>query len=288
MIEVGRTRFQAGMRVSREHLDHLQDTLLDAVRHVRESAGVGRVIFGLQVAVEGDVATVGPGAAVDRSARLLSSPDTVKVTVSGSCYLVVRHRLRSQGLVRGVPTLLFDDAVIEARAERPEDDAVVFARVDGGAVTQLGEWYLPPLAHRHSGAFLERDGRWRYDGDPLGLPAARFDSGWVSPDTFAHGLGTDDLAVHLQARRNGVITVEGLGSAYWYELPDADHIRLVGKDVELRAVAWPLAPPPAGPPVADPGPDLTVAPGESITLDGSRSRATAGRHIVTYIWTRNS
>jgi hypothetical protein len=93
--------------------------------------------------------------------------------------------------------------------------------------------------------------------------------------------------VQLQARRDGVVTVEGLGSTYWYELPDADHIRLVGKGLELRAVAWPLEPM-TGLPVADPGPDLAVAPGESFTLDGSRSRAAAGRRIVTYIWTRNS
>jgi hypothetical protein len=53
-------------------------------------------------------------------------------------------------------------------------------------------------------------------------------------------------------------------------------------------VAWPLAPPAAGPPVADPGPDLVVAVGESFAFDASRSRASAGRRIVKYIWTRNS
>jgi hypothetical protein len=287
---VGRTRFQSGLRVTREHLDHLQDVLLDAVHHARESTGTGRVIFGLRVELDGEEAVVGPGAAVDRRARLLSSPAEKRVKLTDG-YLVVRHRLRSEGVVRGVPTLLFDEAVIEPRTELPEDDAVVFARVEHGVVTQRGDWYLPPLAHRHSGAFVERDGRWRYDGDPLGLPPARFDSGWVDEDdvTLRHELAGEDLVVQLQARRRGAITVEALGSAYWYELPDADHIRLVRKTekLELRVVAWPLALA-DGPPVADPGPDLLVAPGESFTLDGHRSRASGDRRIVKFIWTGGS
>jgi len=44
------------------------------------------------------------------------------------------------------------------------------------------------------------------------------------------------------------------------------------------------APPPAARPVADAGPDATVAFGNSFELDGSASRAAAGHHIETFLW----
>jgi len=302
-MEFGRTRFQAGMRVSREHLDHLQDVLHEAIRGLRETGGSGRIVFGLRVtAVEADGVKVEPGYAVDGSGRPISLTAETPVAVdwgdAATCHLAIRHALRSGGLVRGVPTLLFDDAAIDVRRDGPpyDDGALPFARLDRDdatvTVTQRGDWYLPPLQHRHSGTFVERDGRWRYDGDPLGLPPARFDSGWVDEAdvVLKHGLASADLVVQLQARRDGVITVEGLGGAYWYELPDSDHLRLVGKErgLELRAVAWPLDQPADAPPVADPGPDLVVDPGAPFRLDGRRSRAFGGRRIVKFIWTRNS
>jgi hypothetical protein len=296
--DVGRTRFQDGMRVAREHLDHLQDVLLDAVHHARETGGVGKVIFGLRVSADGAGAVrIGAGAAVDRAGRLLSSPAEASLALGDGSplYLVIRHALRSAGLVKGIPTLLFDEVAFEARTAVPPygDDAVVFARIDDGKVTQRGDWYLPPLDHTHSGAFVEHAGRWRYDGDRVGMPSARFDSGWVADAdaTLAHGLASADLVVQLQARRDGVVTIAGLGGAYWYELPDADHIRLVRSgegELQLRAVAWPLDPAVAGPPLADPGPDQFVEPGVTFTLDGSRSRASGGHRIVKFIWTQTS
>lgn len=309
MTEVGRTRFQDRMRVSREHLDHLQDVLLGAVAEARESGGLGRVSHGLRVeATSGGDVVIGPGAAVDARGRLLLSPEPVELAPEWGeatrLHVVARHVLRAEGLVKGVPTLLHDDLAFETRAAAPpyEDDAVVFARLERGdpepRVTQLGEWYLPPLDHGHSGGFVLREGRWRYDGKPLGLPPARFDSGWLGVPAgeaaeLVHGLETADLLVHLQARRaDGVATTEGLGRDYWHELPDDIHVRLVraAGEGELRAVAWPLEAGGAGPvlPLADPGPDLAVEPGASFTLDGSRSRAFGGRTLVKYTWTQTS
>jgi phage tail-like protein len=44
------------------------------------------------------------------------------------------------------------------------------------------------------------------------------------------------------------------------------------------------APPPAAPPVADAGPDLTATFGDSFDLDGSGSRAAPGRRIESWRW----
>src|SRR5207302_10339263 len=99
-------------------------------------------------------------------------------------FLVALHVLRSAGLVDGVPTILSDDVQIDARPAAPpyEDDAVVFARLertgDAVGVDQSGAWYLPPLDAGHSGSFLDRGGRWRYDGDALDFSTPRYDSGF--------------------------------------------------------------------------------------------------------------
>jgi hypothetical protein len=47
-----------------------------------------------------------------------------------------------------------------------------------------------------------------------------------------------------------------------------------------------VAPPPAARPVADAGPDRSVALASSFTLDGSASRAAEDREIDRYVWRR--
>ena len=314
IADVGRTRFVDGMRVAREHLDHLQDVLLEAAAHGRTNAGAGKVCFGLRVQDDGAGGlSVGPGVAFDRGARLLSVDAPVALTPDWAggtrLHLVAVHVLRSEGVVDGIPTLLFDDTGIEARSTSPPytDDAVVFAQLDrgtGGAVTvtQRGEWYLPPHNHTHSGRFLTQDGLWRFDGQPLAFPPARFDSGFVAVAPgerieLAHGLGTADALVQLQAREGerGRVTTAGHGARWWYEI-DPERIALAraedqAGDLRLRAVAWPLDPAAAaGPllPLADPGADRVVAPGESFVLDGSGSRAFGGHALTTFIWTKTT
>jgi len=309
-VDVGRTRFIDGMRVARQHLEHLQDVLLGHVAGTRETVGLGKVCHGLQVTVQQDGSvSVGPGLAIDAQGRALVVPEvqtpTTDFGAGASVHLVLLHSLRSEGVVSGVPTLLFDDLTIEARAAAPpyQDDAVVFARLNrmeaGVSVTQLGQWYLPPLDHGHTGTFVVRQGRWRYDGDQVGSSSTPlFDSGFLSVArgsdvVLVHGLNTMDLAVQVQARRaDGVVTVQGLGQAFWYELLDGQQIRLArsgaGDPLELRAAIWPLAPAPAsGPmlPVADPGSPLEVESGDSFTLDGTRSKAFGGKTITKFVWT---
>jgi hypothetical protein len=307
-VEVGRTRFVDGMRVAREHLEHLQDVLLGHVAGGRETVGLGKVCYGLQVTVQQDGSvSVAPGLAIDAQGRALAVPDVqtpvVDFGAGTTVHLVLLHALRAEGLVGGVATLLFDDVTIETRQGSPpyQDDAVVFARLDkqeaGVSVTQLGEWYLPPLDHGHTGTFVVRQGRWRYDGDPVGASGAPlFDSGFLEVATgggvtLVHGLNSMDLAVQVQARRaDAVVTVQGLGQSFWYELPDAQRIRLArsgeGDPLELRASIWPLSPAP-GPelPIADPGLAQVVELGEPFVLDGSDSTAFGGRRITKFEWT---
>jgi hypothetical protein len=306
---VGRTSFQNGMRVGRVHLEHLQEVLRIAIEIGGRTAGIGRACFGLRVETTGPAsAFVAAGAACDRAGRVFAvAAQDFAIDWAGRdrMFLVALHRLRSGAdEFAGHPTMYFDDAAIEARAPAPPyaDDAVVFAqldRVDGSVrVIQRGEWFLPAADHTHSGTFVERDGTWRYDGHPLAHPPARFDSGFLEVRrgetvTFAHGLGDADLLVQLQARTDGVVTSAGHGSSFWYELAAPGEIRLVcapadSADLELRAMIWPQDPAAAGPllPLADAGPDLAVDLGASFSLDASASRASPGRKLASFIWTK--
>lgn len=309
----GKTRFQDGMRVAQEHLDNMQDTLLAGLIQLRQTIGSGKVCLGFKVQ-PGDPGKVlvGPGIAFDRQARplVLDSTFAAPVNFAGAqvLSLVAVYVLHSDLPVNGVPTVLQNGVSIEARPTPPPypDDAVIFAqlhaRQDGGFdIVQNGDWYLAPLDHQHSGQFIEDAARgFRFDGHPLGLGAPRFDSGFitVAPSQelrLTHGLNSTNLLVQVQSRlSDGTISCAGLGSKFWYELPGPQEVRLrrssAKGDLDLRVTLWPFDASGAAPviPVANSGGDRIVEFGASFALDGSLSRAFAGRKLINYIWTQLS
>ena len=313
------TRFLDGMRVATEHMRHLQQTSVDRARQLRAALGSGGVCHGYktepvaQASGAGQV-SVAPGLAIDGHGRpLVLETATTLAVPTGRHWLVAVFALRSSLLVGGVPTLLVNMVTLQARQLPPpyDDGAVVFAEVshvgESLELLQKGEWYLPPLAHGHSGGFYtDAAGRWRYDGAAIGAgagsnPAPHFDSGFVSlasgeSQTLAHGLQSQQLLVALSARRaDGVVGNRGIGNDWWYELPNDAHITLCRASLAsdeavplaLRARAWRTDGPGPTPerPVADAGDDQAVEPGASFTLDAGRSRAAGGRHLVRYQWT---
>lgn len=310
----GSTRFLDGMRVSKEHLEHFQDVLLDAVVYLRQAVGTGKIAYGLKVEpLVADKVKIGKGMAFDRLARPLSLEQEKELAISFSSsntlYLILLYQLRSETLVDGIPTILSNDLKIESRTDAPPytDEAVIFAELHLRAgkieVVQKGEWYLPPLNHGHSGQFfLDQQMRWRFDGHRVGFTAPLYDSGFVQVDVggevrLNHGLKTSDLLVQMQARPSAdTITCEGLGQNFWYELVGQQEVRLRRKantspaQLELRVMIWPYGEAGAGAllPMADAGDDFSIEAGTSFTLDASRSRAFEGRTIRSYIWQQNS
>ena len=306
----GSTRFIDGMRVSREHLEHMHDVLLAAAVYLRQTVGTGKVAYGFRVeALFPDKVKVGPGLAFDRLARPLTLEGEQEIalsfTSSNTLYLVLNYALRSQTLVEGIHTVLSNALRIEARVDAPPyvDDSVIFAQLQLNAgkleVVQKGEWYLPTLDHGHSGMFFFDQGkRWRFDGHRIGFAGPRYDSGFVpvAPGEEArliHGLKTGDLLVQIQARlADATVTCAGLGQDFWYELVGQQEVRLRRRantspaQLELRVMIWPFAEPDAGPllPMADAGNDILIEAGESFSLDATRSRAFEGHTISKYIW----
>lgn len=300
------------MRVAREHLEHLQEMWIATAMQLRATVGVGKVSFGLRVeTLAADKVKVGAGLAFDRQARpLMLEQDrelALDFATGSALYLLIGYQLRSEGLVSGIPTLLFNDVKLAARSAAPpyQDDAVIFCELhlqEGRLeVIQKGEWYLPPLDHAHGGVFVVDDAqRWRYDGDPVGFAGPRFDSGFVAVAPagevrLVHGLNSTNLLVQIQARLpDGSITTRGLGQDFWYELLGEQEIRLARSaataSMELRATIWPFGPTGAAPvgPMADAGSDVEVAFGESFALDAANSRAFEGRRLTRFSWTQMS
>jgi len=312
-VKQGKVEFFDGMRVSREHLDHLQNLLLGAAVQLRGAIGHGKIAYGLKVeSKQSGQITVHPGLAFDHQARslLLDTEKDVAVDFSGAAilYVVLVHKLEGKNTRKGVATIFTDQVEVALRtsASPYADFGVVCAVLDkienGITVRQDGTLYLPPLAHSHSGQlYNDADGYQRYDGDRVVTKGSFFDSGYVpvAPDDsirLSHGLATSNLLVQVQAKgADNTITSKGFGSEYWYELVDAHEIKLVRSAADtspllLRAMIWPVDQSGGGPvlPMAHAGADSTVEFGNSFTLDGSSSRAFGGRTVTKYTWTRMS
>ncbi|MBI4874122.1 MAG: hypothetical protein HY822_05765 [Acidobacteria bacterium] len=313
MRDEAKVRFQDGMRVTRQHMEHLQDTLLADAIQLRQALGAGKVCHGFQtVAAGSDKVKVSPGLAFDALARpvILDTETEVPLDFSAAKkqVLALVYSVRAESPVNGVPSLLYHRTGVEARAAAPPyaDGALPFAEVDGTGGTilvfQKPEWYLTAPDHRHSGQFrADEAARWRYDGVPLGLGDPRFDSGFVPVPAggevrLVHGLNTINLLVQMQCRlANGVITMQGFGNSFWYELAGHQEVALVrsatGEDeVSLRVALWPFGAGATGPamPIAIAGADFLAEFGQSFALDGGRSRSFDGKPLKKYVWTQMS
>lgn len=315
----GRAVFLDGMRISKEHLEHLQAYLHLATLQLRQGLGEGKVLHGLKVEASGGAIVIGPGLAFDALGRPLSLDEDRILTpafgAAGVLHAVLAHDLRYGQFFKGFPTIISDHVKLELRPAPPPyaDGAVRFAEIrpapEGSAgpaflIAQSGHWYLPPLDHGHSGRFFnDAQSRMRYDGDPMGLAGAMYDSGFihVAPGDsirIRHGLMGRDFLAQLEARSEaGLITNHGSGRDYWYDLPadgEAVITRTKHKEYSLfRLRLWQLGAPGAAPhgpvpPIAHAGTDRTVDAGNSFRLDGSLSRAPSGVPIRTFKWTRLS
>ena len=179
MADVVETRvnFVDGLRVTTEHLNHLQSAVLDAVNDLRRVIGVGRVGAGLRLEVDGPTLTLSPGIAITPDGAAVRLDEGATVTVpdgTGPFSVVLRaasHDLEA-ARVDGTPTIIFADTSVEAVEGTPagEPDALVIGTVTrdgGGALTAQQDEHLfsTPLGHGHSGQFFQdAAGVWRFDG----------------------------------------------------------------------------------------------------------------------------
>src|SRR3989442_5308846 len=198
MTDDARSQFVAELRVTADHLTHLQDRLREGIIDLRRSVGLGRIAWGLRVQTNGGVA-IAPGVAFAPGGVRLAIDTAVTLTAPGTPGLfrvVLRAGNSDREALRvdSTPTLILltTSATIE-----PDDgsnlggDALPLAAVNptegGFTVTQDDALFVALGHHTHSGQHLQdSQGRGHYDGPPLsvagptgpgGPPAGKRDAG---------------------------------------------------------------------------------------------------------------
>ena len=181
MADDPRSHFVEGLRVTAEHLQHLQDRLREAVLDLRRTVGLGRIGWGLVVRLEGGQLRVEAGVALSPGGIRLAVDSAVNL---GPPALGQRVVLRASNAdlaalrIGNTPTVI--TLLTTAAAETDDDadpgpDALVIARVvdsDGSLLVQQdASLFVAVGTHTHSGEHRQdAQGKWYYDGAALAGP----------------------------------------------------------------------------------------------------------------------
>lgn len=107
-----------GLRITTQHMNHLQGSFHSALQDIRQILGTGKVHSGFDVVKEGDnKITVMPGLAFDfqRNRIVCDEPKTMEVNIQDideTQYVCVKHEQVEDGAVEGKPTLIWDSCSI--------------------------------------------------------------------------------------------------------------------------------------------------------------------------------
>ncbi len=194
MATDAKAQFLDGLRVTSEHLSHLQDRLYEAVLDLRRTVGLGRIGWGLRITTTGSDIRVEPGVAfAPNGTRLaLDSAATVPAPAGPGAFrvrLAATNSDREALRLDGTPTLIL--GATDLLVEEPTDaavpaDSMVIAQltIAGGVVTvsQDEALWIATGGHGHSGDFVQDDeGRWHFDGVRLSPTAGQGPKGDPGP-----------------------------------------------------------------------------------------------------------
>src|ERR1043165_3370009 len=177
MADDARTQFVDGLRVTAEHLQHLQDRLRESVLDVRNAFGLGRIAWGLRASLNGTSVDVTPGVAFAPGGERLAIDSPVSVAVpagpDGSVAVILRgvHGDKQSLRFNGLPTVITLETHTEVGAAplASDPDRLVIATVarSGGNLTlaQDDALFVAVGTHTHSGNHIQdSEGRWHFDG----------------------------------------------------------------------------------------------------------------------------
>lgn len=184
--------FIDGLRVTPQHLNHMQDVLAQGIIDLRYTLGAGRIAWGLRLMVSEDAkaVTLTKGLAISDSGIRLSVEEDVELEINAppseeetlEYYVVLRGTNHDQPLTRigDVQTIVFADTEIHVL---PASDALQEGDFAVGTISSSGSAYgaaqdttlfLSPSYHGHTGSyFQDADGVWRFDGveiESLSIP----------------------------------------------------------------------------------------------------------------------
>ena len=175
MADDARSQFVEGLRVTAEHLQHLQDRLRESVLDLRRGVGLAHVAWGLRVQVADGQVRVEPGVALSPGGVRLAVDSALTLGPPAAGQRVVLRAANADvaalrvGSRPTVITLLTSAALEPDDAGDPGPDALVIARLaagDGGPQVQQDDaLFVAAGAHTHSGEHRQgADGRWYFDG----------------------------------------------------------------------------------------------------------------------------
>jgi hypothetical protein len=134
-----------GLRITTEHLDHLQGAFLTGLHDLREAAGLGKVLRGLQVrtAQENQI-VVEPGLAFDREGNRIvcDAPQTLDVAFQEgeqSLWVTIAYDQLETNETEGKNTLVWDGCMLglQPAAPGPDDLAIAIAWLEHDEVGAL-------------------------------------------------------------------------------------------------------------------------------------------------------
>lgn len=195
MADDARTQFIDGLRVTADHLQHLQDRLREAVLDVRRTIGLGHIGWGLRATLSAGTVSIEAGVAFAPSGiRLnLDSAVNLPLPVGAGPFRVVLRAVQSDRLalrVGNTPTfytLLTTPAVEAHDNSAVGPDAMIIATIAtvnaALTLTQDPQVFAVAGYHAHTGQFAQdAGGRWHYDGPAVqGPPGPPGPQGPIGP-----------------------------------------------------------------------------------------------------------
>jgi hypothetical protein len=198
MADDARAQFVDGLRVTSDHLQHLQDRLREAVLDLRRTIGLGRIGWGLRASLGTGTVSVEAGVAFASNGVRLNLDSSVNLplpTGSGPFRVVLRAVQGDRQSLRVGNTPTFYTLVTTTGIETDDNsavgpDALVIARIttvnNGPVLNQDATLFAAAGHHAHTGAFSQDgEGRWHYDGPavqgPMGLTGPQGPQGPEGP-----------------------------------------------------------------------------------------------------------
>jgi hypothetical protein len=174
------TVFVDGLRVTAQHLNHLEDSAQQAVGDLRRVLGLAHIGYGfrIQVAEDGQSATLTPGLGFTSGGHRVALDEGAALTIPDgdgpfSVALVAGSHDDPTTRVGDTGTIIFSDTSVTVAADGAAgpDTLVVGALARNGGnltATQDDSLFLAPASHGHTGAFYQDGGGiWRFDGPKL-------------------------------------------------------------------------------------------------------------------------
>ena len=124
-MRAGHIQVFDGLRMTTDHMNHLQGSIHSAIQDIREILGLGKIHAGFEVVKESDQAvTVQPGIAFDfqKNRIVCDEPQTVEVTFESeeeTKFICAKYEQIEDGVVEGQPTLIWDSCSILLRNSPP-------------------------------------------------------------------------------------------------------------------------------------------------------------------------